>query len=652
MVYTQPSDVLLFLVWTELSDINCAMRKYFSFLLVLFFIVVSFGCTETNKEIFDVMFSVPESAEVVDSGAQLSFTILFGKSPLLTDSIIMTDSRGSEHECKIVDLTPKLFTVKLFEGYFSDIYEIGIRRGDEYRLIGKMLLSVKTAGLDLEEGVTVYGTVSCDNEAIAGAVISDGIEVVRTDENGKYQMKSAKKYGYVFISIPEGYEVASDGILPMVHKRLFLDVTTPEKVDFELYEAGNQANYTLLVMGDMHLANRTNDRTQFSYFVNDVNEYISAHPGEKIYGITLGDMTWDLYWYSNNYQFKEYLNDVNKINGIDIFHTIGNHDHEMNAAGDFDTILKYTDIIAPDYYSFNIGDIHYIILDNILCTNSGKGDRTYDTMVSTEQLEWLKKDLSFVPETKTIMVAMHATTGGTSNISSVASLLSGYKSVHFITGHSHRVSNTDKVSYYDHNSGAVCATWWWTGKNTNNAIHIGQDGAPGGYQIFNISGTDLKWQYKATGSPVDYQFRTYDRNSIRLSSDRYLSSAYKDNKNSFDDLAKGWSSASTDNEVYINIWNHDPKWTIDVTENGKPLEVSRVTVMDPLHLLSYCTFAYNNSTKAVSPTFKTSGNSHTFKVTATSATSTLEIKVTDRFGNTYSETMTRPKPFDLETYSR
>ena len=95
MVYTQPSEVLLFLVWTELSDINCAMRKYFSFLLVLFFIVVSFGCTETNKEIFDVMFSVPESAEVVDSGAQLSFTILFGKSPLLTDSIIMTDSRGS-----------------------------------------------------------------------------------------------------------------------------------------------------------------------------------------------------------------------------------------------------------------------------------------------------------------------------------------------------------------------------------------------------------------------------------------------------------------------------------------------------------------------------------------------------------------------------
>jgi len=32
-----------------------------------------------------------------------------------------------------------------------------------------------------------------------------------------------------------------------------------------------------------------------------------------------------------------------------------------------------------------------------------------------------------------------------------------------------------------------------------------------------------------------------------------------------------------------------------------------------------------------------------FRVTANSPTSTLNIKVTDRFGNVYTETMTRPK---------
>ena len=37
--------------------------------------------------------------------------------------------------------------------------------------------------------------------------------------------------------------------------------------------------------------------------------------------------------------------------------------------------------------------------------------------------------------------------------------------------------------------------------------------------------------------------------------------------------------------------------------------------------------------------------SHIFSVTASSATSTLEIKVTDRFGNEWSEQMVRPKAF-------
>ena len=39
-----------------------------------------------------------------------------------------------------------------------------------------------------------------------------------------------------------------------------------------------------------------------------------------------------------------------------------------------------------------------------------------------------------------------------------------------------------------------------------------------------------------------------------------------------------------------------------------------------------------------------------FKVTASSPTSTLEIKVTDDEGKTYTETMTRPKSFSVAAY--
>ena len=56
---------------------------------------------------------------------------------------------------------------------------------------------------------------------------------------------------------------------------------------------------------------------------------------------------------------------------------------------------------------------------------------------------------------------------------------------------------------------------------------------------------------------------------------------------------------------------------------------------------------YNAKEDAGHPT---SYNSHMFKVTASAPDTTLEIKVTDRFGNVYTESMTRPKDFKVQNY--
>jgi hypothetical protein len=69
--------------------------------------------------------------------------------------------------------------------------------------------------------------------------------------------------------------------------------------------------------------------------------------------------------------------------------------------------------------------------------------------------------------------------------------------------------------------------------------------------------------------------------------------------------------------------------------------------MDPLHLIAYTAKRLNKNATASFPTF---ANAHMFKVKASSATSTLDIKVTDRFGNVYTESMTRPRAFSTDTY--
>ena len=632
--------------------------KIFAAVILAF---VSFACTKPGTADFDVQFAVPGTVSINFNDTEMEFRVMFSKAPLQSDVVILGDPTGKLHTCAITSVSPKSFKIALYDNLVSGVHNVYIQRGSQKKFVGSMEVFVTYTNTDagdieVKEGNNVYGLVSCGGKGIPGVVVSDGYEVVMTDADGVYQFKSNKVHGYVFVSVPSGYEAISEGVMPKLHHFLTKPKSEVERVDFPLVESAGQDNHTMLVFGDIHLANRTNDARQFAEFTADVNDYLAANPGKKTYALTLGDMTWELYWVSNKYSFDEYIRDINKINGIKVFNTIGNHDHEMavGVKGDFDTVIKYKKAIAPTYYSFNIGKVHYIVLDDINCTNTGAGDansRQYDDYVVKEQLDWLKKDLSFVSTSTPLVITMHAPlyndsdNGSLNNTSEFEEIVKSY-TTHVWTGHTHKMYNVDKLSakkVFEHNAGAVCATWWWTG-NWTPGLHLAQDGAPGGYSIINVTGTDFKWKFKGTGRDSNHQFRTYDRNQFALTADTYVAStASAANKKKFEDAVGDWKNVDKGNYVYINVWNYDPQWTISATENGTSLKVDRVSAKDPLHLI-----AYNGK----SPTggFGTSVTKHLFRVQATSATSTLEIKVTDRFGNVYTESMKRPKAFSLNAY--
>lgn len=638
------------------------MKKILSFLLVIISLAVSLSCTEKEKAAeFDVQFVVPEQMELKAGDTEMSFRVEFGKAPLMTDVILLGESGTSLKACNITSVTEKKFSIALYSGFKAGKYSVYIQRDNQKKLMGTTTVtfvkSPEEEGIKLEKGNNVYGVVSSAGKGVPGVVVSDGYEVVQTDADGVYQFKSNKSHGYVFISVPSGYEVAAKGVLPQFHKQFTKSRSEVEKIDFSLAKVSGQDNHRMLVFGDIHLAARTNDATQFREFVSDVNTYLAANSDKRTYALTLGDMTWELYWYTNKYGFEEYIKDANNIKGIQIFHTIGNHDHEMaeGIAGDFDTVKKYKKMIAPTYYSFNIGKVHYIVMDDIECKNTGAGNadsRKYVDALVQEQLEWLKKDLAFVTKDTPLVIAMHAPVYNDSegasldNTSAFEDIVKDYPMTHIWTGHTHKMYNVDKASskkIFEHNAGAVCATWWWTG-NYTKGIHVAQDGAPGGYSVVNVTGTDFNWQFKSTYHSLDHQFRTYDRNSMALTAANFVASNKSDSdKKKFEDAAGDWKSSSSENYVYINVWNYDPQWTISVTENGQELKVDKVSAKDPLHLIAY-------NAKTPGGGFGTSTTKHMFRVQASSATSTLDIKVTDRFGNIYTETMVRPKAFSLDIY--
>ena len=621
-----------------------------------------------------MQFTVPGSVDVTE-GSECTFAVSGGgKSPLTTDTFILESDAGISYVCPIVNTTSDSFTVRLADGCETGYYKVFVKRDARKKSFGRIYINiVEDIDFKPDAGTTVYGIVSSAGVGVENVVVSDGAEVTVTNEKGIYQLKSAKKWGYVFISVPSGYEVPSVGVLPQFHRALKNSADVVERADFKLEKVDGQDSYKIFMLGDMHLANRTGDLGQFAQFTSDLTDYMTRHKGEKMYALTLGDMTWDLYWYSNSYYFPQYLNTVNsQIKNLQIFHTMGNHDNDFQTRSDYDAAVKYVDQICPTYYSFNIGKVHYVVMDDIDCSSyDGSTSRNYVKSLSAEQLDWLAKDLSYVAKTTPVVVAMHAqvfypTTSGFKidhdqvNTLRLFDILDGY-TVRFVTGHTHKLFNVtpdapivDGHNFREYNSGSVCASWWWSG-NLTPGIHIGTDGTPGGYGIWDVTGTDFQCLYKSTGWPEEYQFRSYDLNNVHFSmADVPLmpSDISASVKNAYMQYVNAYPQ-NNDNEVLINIWNWNSDWTLSVVdENRKTLPYTEVWAYDPLHIAALSVKRFNNAGLKSTPSFITDKFTHFFKVKADDADTDLVITVKDEFGNEWTENMQRPKAFSTDAYRR
>ncbi|NGM61576.1 metallophosphoesterase [Sphingobacterium sp. SGG-5] len=549
-------------------------------------------------------------------------------------------------------------------------YRLIARRGNESQVLGATVFNtVLRTDIPDQQGKSIKGVVHVGGVGLADVVVSDGYDVTKTDHDGVYYLSSNKRTGYVFVSIPGNYEIKErNGNLPKFYKYLHGTPEIVETVDFEL-TATNNENHVVLSMADFHLANRNDDLAQYrTGFLTDINGVIASYKaaGKKVYGLTLGDLTWDLYWYSRNFSIPQYVTEINRVDDIHIFNVIGNHDNDPYFTNDWLSENPFRNILGPTYYSFNLGKVHYIVLDDTEWINTGGGsgvigDRNYKGKVTDDQMAWLAKDLATVESSTPIVLATHIqlnnappSNGSTpgyrlDNGPELVSALSRFNEVHVLTGHTHVNYKVERNSgkIMEHNTAAVCGTWWWTGTSGGAGNQIAPDGSPTGYGVWEMNGTDIKWFYKSIGHEKDYQFRSYDLNSVLVSKTAHAPNANSTYTAMIPSYSFGFDSPNTNNEVLINVWGYDPQWTVSVTEEGKPtpLTVTRLNSRDPLHIISYAMKRLNvNAT----PTFDSNNTSHMFKVKASAPNTTLNIQVTDRFGRVYTETMTRPKAF---TYS-
>ncbi|MBO4670263.1 MAG: calcineurin-like phosphoesterase C-terminal domain-containing protein [Bacteroidales bacterium] len=607
---------------------------------------------------------LPSSLEI-EEGSPVSIELRGTTHIKESDEIVLRSGSGTDYACPIISIEDgDMLKFQLTDEITSGTYKVYVRRAGINNYVGTMALTLlMSLSVDPQPGTTIYGIVHCDGKPVPGALVSDGEFIVKTDNKGIYQIASQKKWKYVFVIIPGGYMVPCQGVLPKFHETLSMPANTPERKDFELIKTDND-KFNLFVCGDFHLAKRNEDIAQFNKLAATLNKAISDSTG-PCYIMTLGDMTWDVYWYSNTYQFPQYLETMNGNLSTPFFHTMGNHDNDMNSVGDYNKAFRYTRDIAPTFYSFNLGKIHFIVLDNIDYNNVGTGSdlrSEYKKNYTAEQMAWLAKDLSYVDKSTPVFITSHAPvsypngtawsntylngadSAGEANMTEFLSAVSTHK-VHFLSGHTHNIFNRKhSANFSEHNSGAICGSWWWSGHLTSG-IHLSQDGAPGGFGIWRFDGTHFTQSFQAGGHDIDYQFRAYDINKVK----EYITPDLGGNHKDFTKYSTAMSAYPA-NTILVNVWDYDPDWTVKITENGKELGVQHVAAYDPLHIVALSGPRCKSSSASSTPSFLTGSWPHFFKATASSATSTVTVTVTDRNGKTYTETMTRPKALSVADY--
>lgn len=463
-------------------------------------------------------------------------------------------------------------------------------------------------GTLLDPANNLYGMIvnSATEKGIAGVPVTDGFQFVVTDANGVYQFKSAKGARRVYYTLPSGYEVTLDGEyrLPKFYNDCEISEMTSYRKDFVLTPVNwDQSRFTMLWMGD--------PQVRYAYDVSrfkketmaDVIATIDAKQalGEymHIYAQSLGDLTYD-----SNSMWEEYRTAISNLKlsaggYLPFFQMMGNHDH--NGLSEEDPDGLYIQYFGPKDYSYNIGDVHIVIMDNVketAITTSGNPNGytwNYDEGgLTEEQVEWLRQDIALVDNKseKMVIFAAHVPSYGMhTKQHEVLSLLTSFKEAHFIAGHVHQTYNLEHPDYvcaggkpiYSHAMGAACGCWWSSTMN--------KDGTPNGFGFYEIEGASMKnWIYKGTDRDFDYQMRVYDGNATYDA--KYNYHWYEVNKTPRGITVMG--DERFRNSFVVNLWNDDREhWTVEMYQGGEKIgDFQRVA---PGEATDVCVSVYNVS---------------------------------------------------------
>lgn len=518
----------------------------------------------------------------------------------------------------------------------------------------------------------IYGQVTAAGKPVAGVSVSDGVSIVKTDANGNYAIQNSDKAdGTVFITTPSGYmALSNDGFQPGFWRTLNAPAGTPEVHNFELTPQ-NQDVYSVLYLPDLHLTNEDEKRDlqAFETLAYPVIQslYEQYSQDGPVYCFNLGDISHDIYWYDYGFTLDKVINYLKgKAWPFMTYSVSGNHDNDPSVIGDNvndRAAWLYRKILGPAQYSVNIGNDHWIFLDNIEYINEpGKGkkakgvngDRSYNTTFTPAQLAWVAKDLENVEPGQQVRVVCHSPllletkkTGlvfKKEDMDKFDQIFSKFEYVPIYSGHAHSLTyckHEDYPRFFQHIGPAASGNMWTTSRYDQT---LSTDGTEAGVFVGKFVKNQPEDRQLYTYAQGKSAMRTYDLNAV---GDYYRNDSIVRKELSMYPKRTDFSDPKFENGILINYWRYEPGEVVEFIENGKPLNVTYAAeVEDPLwNVIYYAPLSVELG--EYKSGYNQRPSAHLFMAKAKTSDSPIEIRVKDANGKVVrSEVMQRPKKFD------
>lgn len=360
------------------------------------------------------------------------------------------------------------------------------------------------------------GVADPAERGMAGVRVSDGVDIVATDREGRFLLPAVPGRTW-FVIKPAGHAFATgaDG-LPLFWRHVpdpqapalrfggigNADAGCPT---FLLRSQGRRADgLDVLVFADP----QTKNRTQLDFYARDIVAPLRAGDGNAAHlGLVLGDVADD------DLSLYPDLKAVTTRLGIPWLHAPGNHDLDFDAATDADSLRTFRHHFGPDTLAWEEREATFVVLDDVVYR---PGQRpAYVGGLREEQFAFLSRYLPGVDRSRLLVLALHIPlfdepgreTFRAADRARLFALLAGFPRVLVLSGHGHvqrhvfhdaRAGWAGTAPLHEYNVGAASGAFW---SGVADAAGIPDttmaDGTPNGHARLRIAADGsyrLAWQ--------------------------------------------------------------------------------------------------------------------------------------------------------------